>query len=542
MHVPPKYRVAAGRLIIVVAMLCGATAGYLLGCGMALMMAANWMDQYALQVTTKDDASIGEARSVLTKLTDSRYPTCSDTEIAHFRDLVFRSDYLKDAGHIHDGKIDCSVAAGRSAWSIGRFKQQSRLDDGATVLGDSTSKHGDSPKIEVLELGDAYVVFGMNPPPIPGPVPVHLTLNTGEGANPGREQGGALGRFLHQPTDGTGHGFETLYSTRCSAYHLDCVTVSTSIHEALNSGGDLLSSCAVAGALAGILVGMGLSFLYKRKRELGYQLRRALGRDELKVVYQPVVSLETQRIVGAEALARWQDEDGNEVTPDVFVKLAEEQGFVGQLTKLVLERILRDFATILRDRPGFHISMNVAAADLSDPAFLPMLQGALQQAKVRPASLIVEITERSAADSPEAMESIRELRRMGHNIHIDDFGTGYSNLDKLLYLFADTIKIDKAFTGGIGTESVGATILPQILKMAKSLNLEVVVEGVETPRQADYFSLGDQKIYVQGWLYGRPMTAEQFVSVLAGEGNPGLATSDEAVGFTTKPGALTMTA
>jgi len=139
----------------------------------------------------------------------------------------------------------------------------------------------------------------------------------------------------------------------------------------------------------------------------------------------------------------------------------------------------------------------------------------LDKAHVKPENLVLEITERSTANSEVAKETIRILRRLGHSIHIDDFGAGYSNLDRLLYLYADTIKIDKAFTKTIGTESVAAVILPQIMNMARSLNLEVIVEGVETTQQADYFSPATKKIYGQGWLFGRPMTAEAFHSELA---------------------------
>ena len=136
---------------------------------------------------------------------------------------------------------------------------------------------------------------------------------------------------------------------------------------------------------------------------------------------------------------------------------------------------------------------------------------------MKPESVVIEISEKSTSKSETAKETIRILRRMGHSIHIDDFGTGYSNLDKLLYLFADTIKIDKAFTGVIGTESVAVAILPQILAMAKSLNLEVIVEGVETDHQANYFSPDPPQIFGQGWLYGRPVSAEAFQSLLAAE-------------------------
>ena len=146
-----------------------------------------------------------------------------------------------------------------------------------------------------------------------------------------------------------------------------------------------------------------------------------------------------------------------------------------------------------------------------------MLDDTLKHAKVKPESVVIEISEKSTSKSETAKETIRILRRMGHSIHIDDFGTGYSNLDKLLYLFADTIKIDKAFTGVIGTESVAVAILPQILAMAKSLNLEVIVEGVETDHQADYFPPDQPQIFGQGWLYGRPVSAEEFHGLLAAE-------------------------
>ncbi len=107
------------------------------------------------------------------------------------------------------------------------------------------------------------------------------------------------------------------------------------------------------------------------------------------------------------------------------------------------------------------------------------------------------------------------LRRRGHSIYIDDFGTGYSSLSYLLYLSIDRIKIDKAFTRAIGTNSPTLAIVPQILAMARSLNLGVVVEGVETEQQALYFTVNDQTIQGQGFLYGEPMPVEQFMELMA---------------------------
>jgi len=541
MNPTPELRVAISRLIIITAMLCGATAGCLLGCGLALMQTTSWLDRYAKLAAAQENASLAEAHSLLNFLKGSRYPSCSDAEIVEFRELVFRSEYLKDVGRIRGGKIDCSATVGRPVRPIGTFKPLSRQADGTIAYTDLSPIQDSSLKREALQLGSAYGVFGPNPPPNLEPVPMHLTMTMKGDVDPQgapAASGAGDGQHTYLSTDGTGHMDDMLYATRCSALHFNCITAFTSVHEALHGQGDILLSGAVAGGLAGILIGMLFSFLRSRSRDLAQQLRRAVDQDELQVLYQPIVNLETEQVVGAEALARWTDEDGNEITPDVFVKLAEERGFVGEITKAVLQRILRDFAKTLHNRPGFRVSINVAAADLADPAFLPMLQESLRRAKVGPQSLVLEITERSASNSEAAMETIRNLRRIGHSIHIDDFGTGYSNLDKLLYLFADTIKIDKAFTGLIGSESVSAAILPQILKMAKSLNLEVVVEGVETTQQADYFSPGEQKIYAQGWLYGRPVTAEGLLSILADNRPRVLATPDKAAAFTTKPGAL----
>jgi sensor c-di-GMP phosphodiesterase-like protein len=237
------------------------------------------------------------------------------------------------------------------------------------------------------------------------------------------------------------------------------------------------------------------------------------------MVYQPIVDLATKRIVGAESLARWTDEEGFAVGPEVFVKIAEECGFVGALTRLVVQHGLRDFGAILRSHPDFRLSINVAATDLNDPAFLPNLEEALKRAGVRAQSLAIEITERSTAKHEVAIETIRRLHEMGHSVHIDDFGTGYSSLSYLHELAIDAIKIDMSFTRAIGTEAVTVAILPQILAMAVALKLEVIVEGVETAPQAEFFSSLAQPVLAQGWFFGYPVPAEKFLGLLGEDEN-----------------------
>lgn len=515
-----KQRVLAAKAATITMTACGIVAGYLLGCALAIHLADNWLNQYLNLIAVQEDASFKEARAVLGVLKNSPYPACSDAEIAHFRELVFRSEYLKDAGRIHGGKIECSATAGHPMRAIGQFTAGSKQQDGTVAYRNLVPVKEDSLKRAGLQLGNDYVVFGAQMPAGPGPVPMHLTVAVKEaaGQQPDGAAGGAANGSQPAPTtEGTVRVKDTLYATGCSAFQYNCVTASATVPEALKAeSGAVVGSTALGGFL-GALFGMSLSFVYRRSRNMEQQLRRAIAHDELQVAYQPIVSLASGRIVGAEALARWTNEEGSPVGPDVFIKIAEEHGFVGAVTKLVVRRALTAFASTLRSRPGFRLSVNVAAADLADPGFLPMLDASLDRAKVPPKSLVIEITESSTANREVAMETIRTLRRRGHSIHIDDFGTGYSSLSYLLYLSVDTIKIDKAFTQVIGTESVTVAILPQILAMAASLQLEVVVEGVETDQQANYFCDAKLPVYGQGWLYGRPVSAEEFHGMLARE-------------------------
>jgi sensor c-di-GMP phosphodiesterase-like protein len=261
-------------------------------------------------------------------------------------------------------------------------------------------------------------------------------------------------------------------------------------------------------------LGLLLSFLYRRNRGMEQQLRRAIRKDQLKIAYQPIVNLPDGEIVGAEALARWTDEEGFTVGPDVFIKIAEENGFVDSITELVFRHALRDFAATLRDRPGFHLSVNVAASDLADPGFLVMLDSMLKRFGVEAQSLAIEITESSTALREVAIATIRRLRDRGCSVHIDDFGTGYSSLSYLRDLAVDTIKIDKSFTQSIGTDAVTVAILPQILAMAAALSLRVIAEGVETGEQAQYFTGAGDAILAQGWLFGRAVPVSDFKKLL----------------------------
>jgi sensor c-di-GMP phosphodiesterase-like protein len=515
-----KRRVLFTLTIATATTAAGIVGGYLLARAITVKMTELKLEQYATRIMADGEASSAELRTVLAAVSASPHSSCSDAEIGYFRNLIFESEYVKDAGRMREGKIECSAALGRQANPRAQSEPEFTQQDGTEIYKSLRPYRNSDLTTIALQLGGSYVVFTPLTRMHLEPPPMHFTETVTDA--PTQRPGRLLGELPQTSlaalaTEGSTRLGDDLYATRCSIRFFNCVTAYTSIPEVLQTNRAKFNGCIALCGLFGAFFGIALSLLYRRNKSVAQQLRRAIARDKLRVVYQPIVHLASRRIVGAEALVRWTNEEGLAVGPDVFVRIAEEQGFVGAITRLVLRHALRDFAATLRNHPDFRLSINVAAADLSDPEFLPVLERSLERAAVPARNLAIEITESSTVSREVAIEAIGRLRRSGHSVHIDDFGTGYSSLSYLHDLSVDAIKIDRAFTQAIGTESVIVAILPQILAMAEALNLGVIVEGVETELQAGYFATYDQPILSQGWLFGRPVPAIDLLGLLAAD-------------------------
>lgn len=496
----------------------GALGGFLLGRTYALRQAELRLDHYANRILLETVASTSESRAMLATMNGSPYARCSDAEIEYFRQLIFQSQFLKAAGRMRDGGIECSTTSGRNPLAREQYVPFIEKQDGTKLYKNLPPFRVDDQDVVSARLGDSFIVYNpYNFLALVAP-PMHFTATAMDAGSAGATSQ-LLGDIPALParviaSQGKQKLGDTLYATRCSQTVRTCLTTSISIPDALASNRGSSIVFIAVGGLFGIICGLLFPVLYSRNKSVEQQLIRAIRADALTVVYQPIVDLATGQIVEAEALVRWTDEYKNAVSPDVFIKIAEERGFVGDITKLVLRHSLRDFGATLRARPNFRININIAAADLADSNFIPMLDEALSDSEVSPRNIGVEITESYTARQQVARNTILRLRQRGHYVAIDDFGTGYSSLAYLHDLSVDAIKIDKAFTKAIGTDAVTVSILPQILTMAATLNLRVVVEGIETKVQADYFAASEQDIHAQGWLFGRPVPARIFLQML----------------------------
>ena len=502
----PRTRLWIAVCILLGFVAFGSSCGYLEGRRTALRNAQTALSADAQHVEDYLSSMVDESLDLLTQLNASPYPACSHQELEYFRYLIYHARNIRDAGRVSNGRLLCSAVYSQEMPATS-LPAESRYPDGTSIYIDRPPYVIPGVQVYMRQKGDAYVVedphFSTDFARYRRDHDIWMTHAIDD------LHGGRIGRAARVHGAIVDHSSEgrlgdALYATRCSPRDFTCVTSYGSVTAALrDQWRDLALKTALGGLCAGFLV-LGFFVVYWSGCAMAPQLRRAIRRDQLKVVYQPIVDIVQYRIVGAEALVRWTDDDGLAVSPAIFVKIAEERGFAGELTRLVVRHVLRDFGDWLRLDPDFRININVTASDLHDENFFPMLQNALDQAGVPPRQLAIEITESSTVNTRVAIQAIQRLRERGHFVQLDDFGTGYSSLAYLKDLDVDAIKIDKAFTQAISTHAVIGTILPQMLQLAETLDLQATVEGIETADQAAFFAGLQRPILGQGWFFGHP--------------------------------------
>ena len=253
----------------------------------------------------------------------------------------------------------------------------------------------------------------------------------------------------------------------------------------------------------------------RRRRELEKDLREALARNQLHLVYQPQISYRDHRIVGVEALLRWQHPEHGLVPPDQFIPLAEQNRSIIAIGEWVLNQAcsqLREWHD--QGFIGLRMAVNLSTVQLHHNELPRVVSNILQMYRLPPRSLELEVTETGLMeDISTAAQHLLSPRRSGALIAIDDFGTGYSSLSYLKSLPLDKIKIDKSFVQDVLSDEDDATIVRAIIQLGKSLNMQVIAEGVETLEQEAYI-VAQGCHEGQGYLYSKPLAARELTALL----------------------------
>lgn len=256
-------------------------------------------------------------------------------------------------------------------------------------------------------------------------------------------------------------------------------------------------------------------------------LRRAIERDELRLAYQPIVSLCDESIACVEALLRWDHPERGAIPPSEFVRVAEESGLIERIGRWVLERACRQAAEWDKLRPDaapLGIAVNLSPLQLSHDDFPRVVAEVLSRSGLDPSRLSLEITETLLlGEAKPISEVLRTLKRIGVRLVLDDFGIGYSSLGYLSRLPLDALKVDRSFVAALGSDSSDSAITEAIIAMARALSLEVVGEGAETAAQvAELKRLGCE--FVQGYIFSEPLPAAEIAALLSAAARvPGIA-------------------
>jgi sensor c-di-GMP phosphodiesterase-like protein len=447
---------------------------------------------------------------------------CTPAYLDELRRISFDYRYIQDAGVYAQGKYVCSALLG-----------DARVRHLALPPADWQSQDGyqfwfhqknplDTPRDDVL-IGRAGQYVSVDPQSYVDVIdqegrPI-AAVNTATGTllamSSGADGNELLDAWKHAGKVDNPHW---LYSVAHSSTRALGVVVKAPRRGLLAGWKKLLAGWLSVGVLAGGAAGWFAFRLLSRQLSLASLLERAIRREQLEVHYQPIIRLEDGECIGVEALVRWKL-DGKNMSPDVFVPMAEEQGLIQPLTDLVLLKALDELGPLLLERPGFHISINLAAVDLQTDRFLQVLTARLAASGIAARQIHIEATERSFLDADATRQTIAAFRSAGHPVYIDDFGTGYSSLAYLQNSKVDVLKIDKSFIDTIDQQAASSIVAPHIIAMSHALGLEIVAEGVEHAGQADYLKQRGVQ-YGQGWLFAKAMPAGALIDYLRGNAQP----------------------
>jgi predicted signal transduction protein with EAL and GGDEF domain len=250
------------------------------------------------------------------------------------------------------------------------------------------------------------------------------------------------------------------------------------------------------------------------RRQMEYDLRQAVARDEFRLVYQPQGDVTSGQTVGFEALLRWHHPVRGLVPPSIFIPVAEDSGAILQIGEWVLRAACREAATWTQP---LTIAINVSAMQIYSDNFVQLVHTVLLETGLSPSRLELEITETALVrDLQRALNVLRLVKALGVRIAMDDFGTGYSSLSNLRAFPFDKIKIDGSFVKSVNTNEQAATIVRAVLGLGRGLGLPVLAEGVETRAELQFLE-SEQCTEVQGYLLGRPSDIGSFRAITHGE-------------------------
>jgi sensor c-di-GMP phosphodiesterase-like protein len=469
------------------------------------------------------DTILHDGDAALALLEKATNGECNDATIATMSHAVFQGIYFREAGIERDGNLACTsegmIAPGfniensrrKPAVRIGAMELLSptkTIQGGKSIILNRPLRPDRTRFINLLIDPQILVDTSRSLEGLEASTFLDDRPNSALFRFDGRSGGGVQARLTVPLDAGLYRNEDEFYAIADSLPFPFYSVVSISRAHVLQHWRTQMQPAVIAGFLLSALAFLILRRFLPR-RDATEDLRDGIDAGEIELEYQPIVDARDGRIVAAEALARWHHPSRGRVMPDEFIPLAEQSGLISPLTDRVIARVKSDLGELGELPPGFRIGINLARAQLADSSLLASLDRVFGAGQALD-SLSFEITERELLENvvDNARAIVDELSRRGARVSLDDFGTGYSGLSHLRHLKLDHIKIDGSFVRALNTEAVTASLVESIVSLARSLDLGLIAEGVETEVQRDtLLALGVH--LQQGWLYAKALTPTQ---------------------------------
>jgi sensor c-di-GMP phosphodiesterase-like protein len=472
---------------------------------------------YAYDLVHRADQAASESFNAAAQLSQAHLQPCSPAEIALMRRIQLESLYLEAVGRVANNALTCTSLGTTEPIPVGpvlyvgnrggQVRTNVRLPIGGGQSVVVLSKDGFATLIQPM------LPFNLSTDGADIGVAIYRPETGVVVGQKGRIRPAWLGALHGAGETSFVDGGYVVVAVQSQNYDYAAVAAAPPVYLERRVR-EFATAFVPIGLVCGFALAWAVLYVSRVSLSMPRVLRNAVRRNEFFVEYQPIVDLRSGQCVAAEALVRWRRRDGETIAPDMFIPVAEDSGVIQSITECVANIVAADARELLRRDPNFRIGINLSAPDLQSDRTVVMLERMLRISGARAPNIVVEATERGFLHGEAPRQLVGKLRSLGFGVAIDDFGTGYSSLSYLEKLELNYLKIDKLFVDTIGTEGATSQVILHIIEMARSLQLEMIAEGVETEAQMEFLQRHGVH-FAQGWLLGKPMPLDALSGLLA---------------------------
>lgn len=434
--------------------------------------------------------------SALNNMSTSSVDKCTNEDVNKLKYIVFTHNFLKDAGLFKNNKILCSALWGDIPESYSFSGEHRKTEKNITIWNNIPSYAVQGDFLDMNSKNNMFVVM------TPHAYLAFENSNNGIKSKITSLDGEMVLRTFGEEISPDNQSLSIDYRI-CSKEYALCVHSQSSNKLFSVANYHLLFVILLCGSVLGYSVWYVIKQNQSSHNSIASKLINALHSNLIHIEYQPIVNMETYKLHGVEALARWHDKRLGDIPPIVFIKKIEEMGLSNQFSKYIVSKSMQECSHFLRNNPNIYLSLNIDCEFLTFDNSISFLVETAKRNNISPKQIAFEILENSTIDFKTLNDKLNMLRMLNFQIFIDDFGTGYSSLAYLSALSFDKIKIDRTFTHAAGTHSPTEKVLEKINEIASTMSVRVIFEGLETESQRQAILAFNPTALAQGWLISK---------------------------------------